>query len=175
MCKIILAKYKMYSLLGILFFLYCDALFVHFSPFLGVILISCHSLVLFHCKHYCAKCTVFKRMWMCIVSEPNKYNDVKPYFSIPVSMFLSFVSGKVVLMKLFAFCTLEIPKFQNLDGVSAFLLFFENAQRMQITLSAYSACQSLPHLCASETAHQRDEEGPVWTRCGSRLTWHRAT
>lgn len=51
---------------------------------------------------------------MCIVSEPNKYNDVKPYFSIPVSIFLSFVRGKVVLMKLFAFCTLEIPKFQNL-------------------------------------------------------------
>lgn len=123
--------------------MYCDALFVHFFPFLGVILISCHSLVLFHCKHYCAKCTVFKRMWMCIVSEPNKYNDVKPYFSIPVGIFLSFVSGKVVLMKLFALCPLEIPKFQNLDRALAFLLSFANVQRMQITLSAYSPCQSL--------------------------------
>ena len=33
MCKIILTKYKMYSTLGIFFFLYCDALFVHFFPF----------------------------------------------------------------------------------------------------------------------------------------------
>lgn len=59
---------------------------------------------------------------MCIVSEPNKYNDVKSYFSVPVSIFLSFVSDKVTLTKLFVFCMLEITKFQNLDVVSAFPL-----------------------------------------------------
>lgn len=44
-------------------------------------------------------------MWMCIVSEPNKYNDIKSYFSVPMSIFISFV---MALRKLFAFCTLEI-------------------------------------------------------------------
>lgn len=60
MCKIILAKYKMYSILGV-FCIVMLYLYIFFS-FLDVILISCHSLVLFHRKHYCAKCTVFKRM-----------------------------------------------------------------------------------------------------------------
>lgn len=64
-------------------FFYCEDLFVQvfFFFLMDVIWISCHSLVLIHRKHYyCAKCTVFKRMWMCIVSKPNKYNDVKSYF-----------------------------------------------------------------------------------------------
>lgn len=81
MCRIVLAKYKMHSVGGDRGFFYCEDLFVQNFFLMDVIWISCHSLVLFHRKHYyCAKCTVFKRMWMCIVSEPNKYNDVKSYF-----------------------------------------------------------------------------------------------
>ena len=40
---------------------------------------------------------------MCIVSEPNKYNDVKSYFSVLMNIFISLVSVKVALMKLTAF------------------------------------------------------------------------
>lgn len=36
---------------------------------------------------------------MCIVSEPNKYNDVKSYFSVSVNIFVSSGSGKVAPME----------------------------------------------------------------------------
>lgn len=58
-------------------------------------------------------------MWMCIVSEPNKYNDVKSYFWVLLSIlspglqFISLVNDKVALMKLIAFWTLEIPNSQT--------------------------------------------------------------
>lgn len=104
MCRIVLAKYKMYSVFGgwgegggkgrlfLLWGFICTG-FVFFF-LMDVIWISCHSLVLFHRKHYyCAKCTVFKRMWMCIVSKPNKYNDVKSYF-FPQSLHEYFLMRK---------------------------------------------------------------------------------
>lgn len=56
---------------------------------------------------------------MCIVSEPNKYNDVKSYFWVLLSIlspglqFISLVNDKVALMKLIAFWTLEIPNSQT--------------------------------------------------------------
>lgn len=56
---------------------------------------------------------------MCIVSEPNKYNDVKSYFRVLLSIlspglhFISLVSGKVALMKFIAFWTLVIPNSQT--------------------------------------------------------------
>lgn len=67
---------------------------------------------------------------MCIVSEPNKYDDVKSYFPAPVHVLASSGSGTGALMKLFAFCTLEVPKFENLDTVPALPVSFEDAQRM---------------------------------------------
>ena len=71
---------------------------------------------------------------MCVVSEPNKYKNVNSYLSAPVNSFTFLVSGKVALMKLLTFCTLEIPKFKNLDIVSAFPLSFEDVQRRPIVL-----------------------------------------
>lgn len=80
MCKVILVNRNVFNFRG--FILYCEAFF----SFPDVILIPCHPSVWFHCKHYCAKCTVLKRMWMCIVPERNKYDDVKSYFSVPTRM-----------------------------------------------------------------------------------------
>lgn len=148
MCKIILAKYEMYSILGIFFFCIVMLYLYIFFSFLDVILISCHSLVLFHCKHYCAKCTVFKRMWMCIVSELNKYNDVKSYFSVPVSIFISLARCKGDTNEAFCLLYLNDSKFQNLNTVSAFFWSFEDAQRIQMTVFAYFPCSSLTGRCA---------------------------
>ena len=159
MCKVILAKYKMYSTLGIFFFVLWYFICTFFS-FRDVILISCHSLVLFHCKHYCAKCTVFKRMWMCIVSEPNKYNDVKSCFWVLLSIlspglhFISLVSGKVAVMKLIAFWTLVIPNPKPRQGFN-FSLILWRCTKVQMTICASSPCPPLSGLCISGTANQK--------------------
>jgi hypothetical protein len=50
---------------------------------------------------------------MCIVSEPNKYDDIKSYFLMPIRLSIFFMSSKGEPVKLFAFYTIEIPKFQN--------------------------------------------------------------
>lgn len=46
---------------------------------------------------------------MCIVLEFNKYNDIKFYFLVLMSIFIFFV---MALRKFFVFCILEIINFK---------------------------------------------------------------
>lgn len=101
---------------------------------------------------------------MCIVSEPNKYNDVKSYFSVPVRIFnlrYEWQSGTNE-----AFCHLyirdsKIPKPKR--GFS-FPFSLEDAQKLQMTIFAHS-----PFLCASGLSE--GIRGPVPTGHGSQLPW----
>lgn len=61
----------------------------------------------------------------------------------------------------------KIPKLRQ--GFSFPLIFCKCTKDANNLICILALPISLSHFCASETAHQRDEQGPVWTRGGSGL------
>lgn len=84
------------------FLLYCEAFFVHFFSFLGVILIPRHPLVWSHCEHYCAKCTVSKGCECVLfqnVINMTMLNLASPSQQGRLSLLLPFVHSRMELLE----------------------------------------------------------------------------